>query len=112
MSSALFSGAHHLLRSEQGVDWHVHFDGDDVHIGAQQDCTDIIDANKRSQNSGQTGWNGDKSMRRAASIPVVIQLEWMTKYGVDLHNPDHAAGVRRLLNSSDYRYLRTHEWII
>jgi hypothetical protein len=46
-------------------------------------------------------------MRRAASIPNSIVEKWRTELGVDIYNPDHFPAVRRLLNSSEYLYLRT-----
>ena len=49
-------------------------------------------------------------MWHAASIPITVQMEWMVKYGVDLMNADHIDGVKRLLNSSDYSYLRRNEF--
>jgi len=41
-----------------------------------------------------------------ATVPVTVISEWLHKYGVDAHNPDHIKYVDRLL-STDYKYLLT-----
>jgi hypothetical protein len=38
--------------------------------------------------------------------------EWKVKHGVDAWDPNHKPAVMRLLNSSDYRYLRVRNFII
>jgi len=107
-----FSREDHLLRTPHGVDWYVKFDDDQVHIGAEQDLTPLIERNKALQNISEKfeGMGGD--MRYAATIPVVIQQKWLIEHGIDAHNPDHWDGVKRLLNSNEYRYLRPFEWKI
>lgn len=82
-------------------------------IHTTQDVEPIIDANKAKQSLGK--WGGARpgsEFRQVAEIPIGIQYEWLTKYGVDLYNRDHWSGVKRLLNSSDYRYLKCAEIII
>lgn len=63
----------------------------------------IIDQNKRLHNEDA---GRGKDMRLVASIPPEVQFEWLDKFGVEFWNPAHKDGVRKLLNSSDYRYLR------
>jgi len=74
-------------------------------VGAQ------LDANKRAH-LHTDGWNKARDMRHVASIPIGIMYEWATKYGVRAWDKNHAEGVRRLLNSNEYRYLRTQDIII
>ena len=74
------------------------------------DDSAIIDANKRSQVDTLNTRMGD--FEKAASIPAKVIYEWITKYGVNAYNPHHADGVARLLNSSDYRYLKCREIIL
>ena len=59
-------------------------------------------------------WGGYEKnfMRKVASVPAAIQYEWLTKYGVNVYNSEHADRVTKLLNSNDYRYLKTAEVII
>jgi hypothetical protein len=68
------------------------------------DVTPVIEANKRSQD--ETGWNKDKSMRLAARIPPDVQYEWLRRYGIRAWDKNHKPAVVRLLNSSEWRYLR------
>lgn len=81
-----------------------HDDTDTFTIETEQDCAPILDHNKALKNEGV---NKKSDMWHAASIPMTVQMEWLTKHGVDLHNRDHWDGVKRLLNSSDYSHLRT-----
>ena len=71
----------------------------------------ILDRNKRSQvdKLNQRLSNG---MNKVAEIPVGVMYEWLVKYGVDAWNPHHSDGVKRLLNSSDYRYLKCRDIIL
>jgi hypothetical protein len=76
----------------------------------EEDHTDaILDANKAGQ-IDNTGPMGD--MVHAASIPVGVMYEWIRKFGVNAWNPHHMDGVKRLLNSSDYRYLKCRNIIL
>lgn len=67
----------------------------------------VIERNKAIEGAGM-----GKEMRLAASIPIQVQFEWIDKYGVNMHNPNHKEGVRRLLNSNEYRYLRVNHFIM
>jgi hypothetical protein len=51
-------------------------------------------------------------LEKVASIPAYVIYEWITKHGVNLYDPNHQDGVKRLLNSSDYRWLKCREIII
>jgi hypothetical protein len=69
----------------------------------------IIDRNKAAQleNTGKMD-----VLEKAAEIPIGVMFEWITKYGIDFWNPNHKDGVKRLLNSPDYRYLKCRNIII
>lgn len=69
----------------------------------------ILDRNKAAQNE-RHGRMGD--MEKAAEIPAIVMFEWLTKFGVNFYNPAHKDGVKKLLNSSDYRYLKCRNIII
>lgn len=75
-----------------------------VHRNA--DVGPILEHNKALATSGD-GYTPSRELRRAASIPFAIVEKWKNELGVDLFNPDHLPAVRRLLNSSEYLYLRT-----
>ncbi len=77
-----------------------------------QDAEPILESNKTKQRAGREYYAKDPDMWRVASIPIGVQYEWLIKHGVDVMDPDHWPKVRQLLNSSDYRYLKTAEIII
>jgi hypothetical protein len=84
--------------------WHSYDEAEErTIIRHHQDCQPIIDANKWQQNHGDHKM-GDGYI--AAHIPTVIMLKWLTEYGIDVMNPNHADGVKRLLNSSEWMHLK------
>jgi len=92
------------------IDFEDTDDGFQLHYS--QDAEPIIEENKRKQAAGRDYYARDDDMWRVASIPILIQYKWLTEHGVDVMNQDHWPKVRQLLNSSDYRYLKTAEVII
>lgn len=71
------------------------------------DDSAIIDANKRGQVDTLNTRMGE--MTKVASIPAGVMYEWLTKFGVNAWNPAHRDAVVKLLNSSDYRYLKCRD---
>lgn len=67
----------------------------------------ILDQNQRIEGEGK-----GKDMWLAASIPPEVQYEWLDKFGVEFWNPAHKDGVKRLLNSNEYRYLRVNHFMM
>jgi hypothetical protein len=55
---------------------------------------------------------GEVDMWHVAEIPIGIQYKWLIEHGIDVYNRDHWPKVRQLLNSNEWRYLRTKEVII
>jgi hypothetical protein len=80
---------------------YVDQDGDDLLFIEQYDkrlTNAVFDRNKNLANEGnQTG-----EMRLVASIPPEVIMYWKEEKGVDIWNPAHADGVKRLLNDSDF----------
>jgi hypothetical protein len=66
-----------------------------------QDVAPIIEANKALQGERQTG-----DFRRVASIPNVIIDQW-AREGLHLSDKNAWPEIKRRLNSSDWRFLRT-----
>lgn len=89
--------------------FHGSTDGETFTVETQQDLTPLFEANKAEQNAG---FDKKSEWWAAATIPAVVQLEWITKYGIDLMNKDHWPGVKRLLNSSDYAHLRRSNFVL
>lgn len=67
----------------------------------------VLDQNQRLEGEGM-----GKDLRLAASIPPEVQFDWLDRYGIEFWNPAHKEGVKRLLNSNEYRYLRVNHFII
>jgi len=72
-----------------------------------QNAAPIIERNKalRSQNDG---YNGDRTMRRVATIPAIVRIKIMQEEGWDPWKPHlYPKQMARFLNDPDYAYLRT-----
>ena len=78
-------------------------------IRYEQDVSPILDYNKEMQ---AESFDKRSDMWHAAKVPNVVAMEWLTKYGVQMWNPAHKDGMRKLLNSNEYRYLRVRHFII
>lgn len=79
---------------------------------ATQDVEAILDRNKELANDPGRGYTPSRDMRHVAEIPLIVAEDWKNKYGLDWANKDHWPGIRRLLNSSEYSYLRTAPGVI
>lgn len=75
-------------------------------IAAHHEVDHFLDLNKAMRNEND-GYSPSRELRRAASIPVGVQLKWLTEEGLDIYNPDHADRLMRKLNDPDWAYLRT-----
>jgi len=82
----------------------------DVHIETTQDVEPILEKNKVLQNYDDYTKNGIKNeMWHFASIPLVVQLKWLVKYG-PVNDPMKKGNEKllfRLLNDPEWRYLKT-----
>lgn len=76
-------------------------------IETVQDVEPVLERNKALQSADDGGWSPTRDLRRAATIPDVIILKWRNEEGIDVFDPDHWPAVKRKLNSSEYRWLRT-----
>lgn len=98
-----------LVEVRDGVAEHIVFDDseDRITLAWSGDVAPVLDHNKALQNDGTGGYSPSRELRRAASIPVEVQMKWLCEEGIDVMNPDHWPAVRRKLNSNEYLYLRT-----
>ena len=78
----------------------------DLIVHREADVEPLLNDNKALYNAGD-GYTPSRELRRTASVPMAIIEKWRNELGIDVFNPDHKAAVRRLLNSSEYLYLRT-----
>lgn len=102
----------YLKTNEQGVSYYLRYEDDgSIHLDGYQDVQPILDDNHKmlTENSG---WNGDKTMRRAAAIPMNLINEWKQKEDFDALKAvkEDPAALFRRLNSGDWQKLRTAHW--
>jgi hypothetical protein len=84
-------------------------EADSVDVRYEYDSTPVIERNKALQNED---FDRRDDMWHVASIPVGVMYEWVVKHGINAWNPQHIDGVKKLLNSSDYRWLKVKNVII
>lgn len=82
---------------------------DEVLIRTEIDDFAIADRNRTLQNED---FDRRSELWHAASIPTSVMYEWLTRFGVNAWNPAHADAVKKLLNSSDYRWCKTKNIIL
>ena len=89
--------------------FHFHEPTKEFAIEHIQDIQPLVDSNKNLQENDHLMRD---ELRLSARIPMTVYYEWKNKFGVDVFNPNHKEGVKRLLNSADYRYLKTTKRIL
>ena len=89
--------------------FHFHEPTKEFAIEHIQDIQPLVDSNKNLQENDHLMRD---ELRLSARIPLTVYYEWKNKFGVDVFNPNHKEGVKRLLNSADYRYLKTTKRIL
>ena len=94
-----------------GVSCYYEHTADNVVLTHEQDVRliqSILDQNKRDANNESKTKKGIKEdWWKYASIPAIVEIEWLQKYGVNLNDPAHKSKIFKLLNHPDYRYLKT-----
>jgi hypothetical protein len=80
-------------------------------IRHEGDVEPELDANK-AMASHNDGYNADRSMRRAAHIPDIIAVKWLTEEGWWLHDPEAAPKLKQKLNDPEWRHLRTAHFTV
>jgi hypothetical protein len=81
---------------------------DKTTISYHSDAQAVLDDNHRLANDPEYWKKGMKNdFVKYASIPAGVQLKWMIEKGVDVFNQNHGKEVLALVNSPDYRYLKT-----
>ncbi len=84
-------------------------DPDTVLVRYETNDAPLLERNKALQNED---FDRRSDMWHAASVPVGVMYEWLAKYGVNAWNPDHKDAVKKLLNSSEYRWCKVKHIIL
>jgi len=84
-------------------------DPDSVLVRTEINDRRIADTNRSLQNES---FDRRSEFWHAASIPTSVMYEWLTLYGVNAWDPDHAGAVKKLLNSGDYRWCKVKNIIL
>lgn len=95
-----------LFRSSAGIDHYTVEDEDGFRFYSEQALDPILDRNKAMANEND-GYTPSRDIRRVATIPYVIGLQWLNEEGWWFMDPDNADRLARKLNDPDWRYLRT-----
>ena len=77
-----------------------------------QDVQPLLELNKKEYNKDYVHGGvetKETGMRKVASIPLIIVEKWKKEHGIDMMNKDHWPKIKQLLNSNEYKFLRTHE---
>ena len=85
-----------------------------AYVTRTQDVEGYLEANKRELAEAPT-WNPygsgrkDKSMRKVASIPMIVIEAWMRE-GINIFDPspETQKKIAQKLNSNEYQHLRTY----
>lgn len=78
----------------------------ETHIEYKQDVSALLEANKALRSTDHQRKGIKDSWMHAASIPEIVQIQWMKKYGIkDVYSPEYWPKIRRLLNG-EYKYLK------
>lgn len=92
--------------------YHKHNDGNFTIETRQHDCSPILELNKASASEIGKRTHG-KDMVKVASIPIVVQYQWLERYGItSVYDEEYWPLIKRLLNSNEFKYLRTSEIIL
>ncbi len=102
-----------LLISQHGgfSEWLHTDDGEHYRIVRQADVTDALEANRRAALDNPSGMGATREWQHIASIPPMVQFEWIKRYGADPLAKGNEDLLERVLNDPEWRYLRTSEVI-
>ena len=79
---------------------------DKVTVRKVQDVQGLLDRNAYLRNTNATDIGIKKGLWHYCSIPLVVQYELLSKYGLNIHDNNHTERVFQVINR-DYPYLKT-----
>ena len=105
--------ARDILDSHGGwTEWLDTMDGETFTLVRQADVEPVIDHNKRLQNDNPKGMGPSREWQHIASIPPIVQLQWIERYGADPLAKGNEKLLLRVLNDPEFRYLRCSTVIV
>jgi hypothetical protein len=86
---------HRMVRTPEGVQF------------ASVAATDPVIERNKAMATHNDGYTADRTIRRVASIPLIIWLKWLNEEGWDAFRPENGKKLCDKLNDADWAYLRT-----
>ena len=84
---------------------YLRFDGDKGTLYFEGDAQATLDRNRAVRNGEQKP--GPNGWELIGSIDMSIAYLWLTKYGINVHNKHHWPKIKAMLNSPDWKMLKT-----
>jgi hypothetical protein len=82
--------------------------GTEIAVHHVQTVDPLLERNKKlANNTDRTKKGMKKDWWHYASIPNILIIKWKNELGVDVFDHNHKKKVFELLNSPEYRYLKT-----
>jgi hypothetical protein len=100
-----------LMTSAGGVEYFFRDNEDGTYtVWSTQENDPFLERNKVLQNAGDRGYtSASKEFRREGSVPLGLIQHWRETEGVNVLHPSGHDFLRKKLNDSDWRGLRTSE---
>lgn len=79
-----------------------------THIETVQDCSAILEHNKRMRNNRTVSrFNQKEDYYHFATVPNTVLYEFLTKYGLDWQKAEDLPKIEKLIQSREYKKLLT-----
>lgn len=95
-----------LFTSSAGIEHRMVKTADGIQFAATGETDPVIERNK-AMATHNDGYTKDRTMRRVASIPLIIWLKWLNEEGWDAFKPENAKKLCDKLNDVEWSHLRT-----
>ena len=67
---------------------------------------DSVVTRAREESADTGGWSKSRELRHIATIPIIVQLQMINRYGPDLFKTGNEKRLRKVLDDPEWRYLR------
>lgn len=100
-----------VISNEDGIVTTMEIDGDKTHITKSQDITAALEFNKAMRNERGKKITDD-CYNHVAMIPAIFQVKMLQDHDLNIfhmHDPDQQKLYKRVMNSSEYSFLKTSD---